>query len=63
VIALRFDHGRGGGGLQTFERSLVSISLLGLHISAAWVWCDAGHVQTYKHFDASVRDKVDAFLN
>src|SRR5262249_11871760 len=42
------------------------ISWLGLHVSAAWAWWDAGHMQiayvAYKHLDASVKDKIDALL-
>jgi hypothetical protein len=42
------------------------ISFLGVHVSPACAWWDAGHMQiayvAYKHLDAPVKDKVDALL-
>jgi hypothetical protein len=42
------------------------ILFLGMHVSSAWAWWDAGHMQiayvAYKHLDASVKGKVDALL-
>jgi hypothetical protein len=40
------------------------ILFLGVHVSSAGAWWDAGHMQiayvAYKHLDASVKGKVDA---
>jgi hypothetical protein len=56
------------GGIVMRRTILASalISFLGLHVSPAWAWWDAGHMQiayvAYKHLDAPVKDKVDALL-
>ena len=45
---------------------LSALIFVDLHVSAAWAWWDAGHMQIayvdYKHLDASVKGKVDALL-
>src|SRR5262249_58840307 len=56
------------GGIVMRRTILASalISFLCVHVSSAWAWWDAGHMQiayvAYKHLDAPVKDKVDALL-